>query len=352
MLALTVMAVSSALAQHEGPERHVATLVLPPFVLEQAGVLTGFSIELWNAIDARLQGRTSFQMASDVTALLEAVRSKKADVAVSGLFYTSERDKEFEFSYPILNAGLQVMVRDTGERAEPNPLWDLLRLLFSKTILVWLGIALLFILIPAHVVWLLERRHQGGIIPSANYFPGILHGLYWAASTLATQAEQMPRQWLARIVAILWMFTGVVFVAFYTAQLTATLTVQQFRGAINGPDDLPGKRVATITSSTAANYLREHRAQVLEVPLTDEMYQALLDKKVDAVLFGAASLRYYAAHEGKGWVKMVGPEFNRQDVGIVFPLDSPLRKRVNGALLALREDGTYQQLYDKWFGSK
>jgi len=112
----------------------------------------------------------------------------------------------------------------------------------------------------------------------------------------------MPRQWIARILTILWMFTGVVFVAFYTTQLTVTLTVQQIRGAINGPDDLPGKWVATLTSSTGADCLREHKAQVQEVSLADEMYQTLLDKKVDAVLLGAASLRYYAAHEGKGRV--------------------------------------------------
>ena len=34
----------------------------------------------------------------------------------------------------------------------------------------------------------------------------------------------------ARVVAVLWMYTGVVFVALYTAQLTATLTVQQIAG--------------------------------------------------------------------------------------------------------------------------
>ena len=33
------------------------------------------------------------------------------------------------------------------------------------------------------------------------------------------------------IVAVLWMFTSVVFVAFYTATLTASLTVQQFRSS-------------------------------------------------------------------------------------------------------------------------
>ena len=31
-------------------------------------------------------------------------------------------------------------------------------------------------------------------------------------------------------------------------------------------------------------------------------------------------------------------------------LNSPLRKQIDGALVALRENGTYQQVYDKWFG--
>jgi polar amino acid transport system substrate-binding protein len=82
------------------------------------------------------------------------------------------------------------------------------------------------------------------------------------------------------------------------------------------------------------------------------MYQALQDGKVDAVLFAAASLRYHATHAGQGQVRVVGPEFDRNDVGFVIPLDSPLRKRINGQLLALHEDGTYSRLYAKWFGSE
>ena len=49
---------------------------------------------------------------------------------------------------------------------------------------------------------------------------------------------------------------------------------------------------------------------------------------------------------------MVGPEFNPNDVGFVFPVDSPLRRRVDGALLSMREDGTYQRIYDRWFGTQ
>ena len=88
------------------------------------------------------------------------MRSKEADLTL-GLFITSARDKDFDFSIPTLQAGLQIMVRDTGETARTHkPHSDMLRLLFSRTTVLWLGMALLLVLIPAHMVWLLERRRR------------------------------------------------------------------------------------------------------------------------------------------------------------------------------------------------
>jgi len=112
------------------------------------------------------------------------------------------------------------------------------------------------------------------------------------------------------------------------------------------PDD------ATTRGSTAATYLAELRAQVIEVSRIEEAYQALLNKDAEAVVFDAPILLYYAANEGKGRVHMVGGPFRKEDYGIVFQQGNPLRKQVNNALLALREDGTYQQIYDKWFAAK
>jgi len=335
----------------EPPELRVAAFVAPPSVMEQNGTLTGFSVDLWNAIAARLKVKTSYQIVPDVGALEEAMRSKSADLTL-GLFITSARDQDFDFSIPTLQAGQQIMVRDTGEKAETaSPLWDMLRLLFSRTTVVWLGIALVLVLIPAHLVWLFERRRQDGIISSPNYFPGIFEAFFWAISTLTGSPEGMPHQWVARTFAIFWIFSGVVFVAFYTAQLTTTLTVEQIRGAIEGPSDLPGKPVATLARSTAADYLRAQNAQVEEFATADQMFKALLDKKVDAVVTAAPLLLYYAAHDGKGRVKTVGPEFNTAPAAIMVQLDSPLRRKINLALIALRENGTYQQIYDKWFGN-
>src|SRR5215510_12812492 len=355
-LALLLAVTAAAMAQTAPSELRVATRVLPPVVVDQGGTLTGFSIDLWNKIAERMQLKMRYQVAPDVRALLEEVRAGRANLGVAAISVTAARETEFDFSHPILNAGLQIMVRgkgqEKGQEADSNPLADLLGLLFSKTILLWLGIALILILVPAHIVWLLERRHPDGIVPTEKYFPGIFHAMSWAAGTLATQAEQMPRQWLARVLAVLWMFTGVVFVAFYTAQLTATLTVQQIQGTINGPDDLQGKKVATTRGSTAAAQLATLRAQVIEVAVIEDAYQALVNKEADAVVFDAPILLYYAANEGKGRVHMVGLPFHKEDYGIVFQAGNPLRKQVNNTLLAMREDGSYQQIYDKWFATK
>lgn len=72
-------------------------------------------------------------------------------------------------------------------------------------------------------------------------------------------------------------------------------------------------RVATLVDSTSAVYLRKIEADVQEFPSTHEMYQAPLDEKVDAVLLGSASFNYYSTHEGRGRVKLVGPDWRRTD---------------------------------------
>jgi polar amino acid transport system substrate-binding protein len=349
-LALALMVPSFAAAQATAPELRVAVGVLPPFAMEQNGTLVGFSVDLWNAVAARLKIKTNYQTMRDATSLIEAMRSKSADVIATPVVITAARDEEFDFSLPVMQTGLLILVRDTGEAATTNPLEDLLGLLFSKTMLLWLGIALVLILVPAHFVWFLERRRADGMIANPKYIPGIFEAMYWAASGLTSQAQDMPHQWLARIFSVFWMFAGVVFVAFYTAQLTTTLTVRQIQGGISGPEDLPGKQVGTIGSSVASDYLNGLKAQVQEFRRPDQMFQALLDKKVEAVVFTAPALLYYAAHDGKGLVKTVGREFNVAPVAFTFQLDSPWRRKVNTALLKLREDGTYQRLYEKWFG--
>jgi len=128
------MMASPAAAQLQAPLKlRVAVAVHPPFVIQQNGSLTGFSIDLWNGVAARLNMKSDYQTLPGAESLTAAMRSKKADIVVSPVAISAARDQEFDFSLSIIQAGFQIMVRDTGETAATNPLEDLLRLLFSKT---------------------------------------------------------------------------------------------------------------------------------------------------------------------------------------------------------------------------
>ena len=209
-----------ALGQDPGPEVRAVAGVFPPFVMVERGQPTGFSVDLWKAVAARMKVPTRFEIVPDTASAFDALRTGKADVIITGHFYTPERDREFDFSYSILNAGQQVMVRSGGASGMDAPLRTYTTLLFSRTMLLWLGTALLLLIIPAHVVWFLDRRSGGFDGSGERYFPGIFHALSWAAQGLLNQSPTMPRQRLARVFTILWLFAGVVFISLLVAQLT------------------------------------------------------------------------------------------------------------------------------------
>ncbi len=108
--------------------------------------------------------------------------------------------------------------------------------------------------------------------------------------------------------------------------------------------------MATIARTTSENYLSANNIRALTFSSADEAYQALLDETVDAVVYDAPVLRYYSSHAGLGRVSVVDPVFQAEDYGFVFRNGSELRRDVDAALLSMRQDGTYQQLREQWFG--
>ena len=81
----------------------------------------------------------------------------------------------------------------------------------------------------------------------------------------------------------------------------------------------------------------------------EEVYEALHQGQIDAIVYDAPVLLHYASRQGAGKVHTVGPIFRKENYGIAFPPHSQYRKPVNEALLKLKENGTYDQLYKKWF---
>lgn len=133
--------------------------------------------------------------------------------------------------------------------------------------------------------------------------------------------------------------------------MTSTITINEIEGSINGPNDLPGKKVATVKGSTAAEYLKEHGIVFYGLNQAKSAFQVLDDGLVDAVVYDSPSLLYYALNGGKGKVEIVGPVLQVQKYAMAVQHNSQYRERINLALLRLMENGTYQKIYEKWFGS-
>lgn len=351
VVGLSALPALSATAAPSPRPVSVATHDLSPFVETADGIKSGFTIDILDAVAKRENWALDYVDVENVADQLTAVTDGRADAAAGAISITAERAQQYDFSQPILNSGLQILVpTSSGEHSTPG-LVDFLKLLFSKTMLVWLAAALALTVLPAHVIWLVERRHTDGMV-SRSYFPGIFQAFAWGLGMLAAAPDDSPRHWATRGLAVLWAFVSIIFVAYYTATLTANLTVEKFDAQISSPADLVGKRVCTVAMTTSAGYLSSVGISATALPMIADCLAAMKQDAYDAVVYDAPVLRFYASQEGKGKVEMAGTIFQNEDYGVAFRNGSELRKQLDEALLSMREDGTYDLIKGKWFGSE
>ena len=328
----------------------VATRDLTPFVMNQDSVRTGFTIDLLNEIAKHTEWRYTYVDLDNVQGLLNAVANGRADLGAAAVSITADRAKQFDFSQPMLNAGLQIIAPVSNtERVQPW-LFDFLKLLFSKTMAVWLWAALVLTIVPAHIIWVMERGDPESMV-SKSYFPGIFQSFGLGLGMLAAAPFDSPRQWPIRTITILWTFISIIFIAHYTAILTTNLTVERIKSQISSPTDLVGKRVCTVVNTTSAPALSKIGVQHTAAQQIEDCYTGLENDSFDAVVFDAPVLQYYVAHRGAGVADVAGPIFKNEDYGIVFPIGSDLRREFDDALLSVQEDGEFDRLKRKWFGT-
>jgi len=123
---------------------------------------------------------------------------------------------------------------------------------------------------------------------------------------------------------------------------------------INGIEDLNGKVIASKTGTTSYDFAKEVNGveEVTPFETIIEAYQELERGSADGVIFDSPAVLRYANNEGKEKVKIVGPLYEGQQYGIAFKKGSTLRYKVDNAIDKLRENGTYGDIYEKWFGKR
>jgi ABC-type amino acid transport substrate-binding protein len=323
----------------------VATGALAPFVIKEGDRFTGFSVDLWSELARRMRVEFVWVDQGSRANQLDSVAHGDADVAISAIVMTPDRERTIDFSQAYFDSGLQIMVR----AEEEAPILDAVMAVPWKSMGKLFGVALVLIFVWANVLWVIERRR--GLELGNGYWNAIGNEMWNTTLIIATgeHGAREDRGTLRRVViACVWLM-GIVLITQLTATVTSSQTVQRLRTTITGPGDLPGKTVATVPGTIAADYMTGLRIPIVEVDNAAAAIELLVKAKVQAVVFDSPTLRYLAAASNNDSLQVVGPVFRPEKYGIVVALGSSLRKRINEALLAVYQDGTYEQIHEKWF---
>ncbi len=324
----------------------VATIDRAPFSFDDQGTLTGFSIELWAELSERLDLETNITKFDSFRDMLDAVENRSVDMAIANISITAAREQKMDFSHPIFESGLQVLVAQQGSQS--SGIWGAL---LSKDLMLAIVLAFALLFGGGMLMWVFERRAQPYFDRPAR--EAMFPSFWWALNLVVNGGfeERVPRSFLGRIFAVFLVVSSLFIVSVFVARITAAMTVEAINLNINSVNDLYGKRVGTIESSTAAGYMDGRELDYRGYQDLEGLTTAFEQKELDAILFDAPVLAYYARTEGRSFANLAGPVFLRENYGMAFPTGSPLKESVNQALLEMREDGSYSQIHTKWFGS-
>ncbi len=338
-----------ASAQNAGasalPPLIVSTVERPPFTFFEDGKpVRGFSIDLWNEIARSIGREYRYQPADSFKDMLDQVGDRRADMAVANISITAEREQYLDFSLPIYDSGLKVMIR--AENGQPSLLqlfWD------SGAVHLIVG-ATLILLIVAHLMWWLEGGKQPYF---RKEWPGGVWDAFWWAFIIVTMGGfelERPRGRVSRVLAVFWIIVGLFFISTFTAKITTALTVGELSSSISGWQDLGKRKVGVPKGTTMEAFAIKHGLNAVTFDDFQQALQALQKNRVFAILADAPVAEYYASQVSGGEVVTVGATFAPDKIGIALQQNSPLREAVNRALLQIIEDGRYNEIRRRYFG--
>lgn len=327
-----------------GNELVVATRHAPPFAIRnQNGTWDGISIDLWRRIAAELGLRYRFEEAG-LEEMLEGVATKRFDAAVAALSVTSDRETRMDFTHPFHTSGIGIAT--TTQRGMLGMLFSLV----SWPLVQSLGALFLVLFVTGAIVWILERRsnadhfHEGG-------WRGLFDGFYWSATTMTTvgYGDKAPRTIAGKIVAMLWMFAGVMLISTFTAAIASSLTTLQFQAEVSDASDLVRVPVATVRGSTADGYLVSLGARKRQY--CEEIagcMEQLSGGAVQAVVYDAPVMRYLIGQLGNESLYVLPERLKTEDYAFALPNESPLREPVNRLLLRVTRDPSWRETLGRY----
>ncbi|XP_017861458.1 PREDICTED: glutamate receptor 1 [Drosophila arizonae] len=326
----------------------------------------------------------------------ELVR-KEADMAIAAMTITAERERVIDFTKPFMSLGISIMIKKPVKQTPGvfsflNPLSQEI---WISVILSYVGVSLVLYFVtrlPPHE-WRIVRRSTSET-NSQQQPPGIIGGVhlseppephqpaaaplnefsllnsfwYSLAAFMQQGCDLTPPSIAGRIAAAVWWFFTIILISSYTANLAAFLTVERMVAPIKSPEDLAMQtdvQYGTLLHGSTWDFF--HRSKIglhtkmweymnanphLSVRTYDEGIRRVRTSKGKYALLVESPKNEYVNARAPCDTMKVGRNIDTKGFGIATPIGSPLRNRLNLAVLSLKENGELLKLRNKWWFDK
>ncbi|KAL8100716.1 hypothetical protein AgCh_032828 [Apium graveolens] len=155
---------------------------------------------------------------------------QKFDAAVGDITITTNRSLYVDFTMPISEGGVSMIVPITYE--DSNNKWTFLKPLKKD---LWLT-SIAFFIFTGFAVWVLEHRINTAFRGPPSQHVGMI--CWFPLSTLVFAHREKIMSNFARLVVVVWIFVVLILSSTYTASLSSRLTVQRLRPSYTDVEEL------------------------------------------------------------------------------------------------------------------
>nr|CAD7395568.1 unnamed protein product [Timema cristinae] len=339
----------------------------------------GFGIDLIHEISVMLRFNYTFEIQEDNVygsldnetkewnGMLRKVIDGEADLAITDLTITSERESGVDFTMPFMNLGISILYKMPTKEA---PKLFSFMSPFSTTVWaymlsVYIGVSFLLYLMGRISPYEWTNPYPCIDEPEEleNQF-SLNNSMWFTIGSLMQQGSEIaPIAVSTRMVAGIWWFFTLIMVSSYTANLAAFLTIESNSSPF---DDVTG-----LANQNDIKYGAKDQGATLTFfrdssnPVYQKMYRFMMEHKNEvtvkenkdgvekvkkggyAFLMESSSIDYITQRNCN--LTRIGNLLDDKGYGIAMKKNSPYRNMLTTAVLKLQESGRITELQDKWW---
>ncbi|XP_061943148.1 glutamate receptor ionotropic, kainate 2-like isoform X5 [Apis cerana] len=348
----------------------------------------GFGIDVIQELSKMLGFNYTFEVQADNvygsyskktkkwTGMLGKIIAGEADLAITDLTITSEREGAVDFTMPFMNLGISILYRKPTKT--PPSLFSFLSP-FSAGVWWYLIGAYIFVSVVLFIIGRICPAEWNNPYPCIEE-PEVLenqftfkNSLWFTIGSIMQQGSEIaPIGLSTRMMAASWWFFCLIMVSSYTANLAAFLTVETVVSPFSNVEELAKKRTikygAKVGGSTFMFFKNYAHSKDSNYSTYKEMYEYMIENAADvlppdndagltkvlredyAFLMESSSIEYIVERYCN--VTQIGGLLDAKGYGIAMKKHSPYRHSLNTAVLKLQQSGLITELKKKWWTQK